>query len=116
MAAFRHHIFLCENVREPGHARGCCDPEGKGELRSAFKGELKKAGVAGTTRANKAGCLDQCEHGPVVVVYPQGIWYGHVKVEDVPRIVRETIVGGKVLEDLRIADECLNNPKCPHRA
>jgi (2Fe-2S) ferredoxin len=116
MAAFTHHVFLCENVREPNHPRGCCDPKGEGALRSAFKNELKKAGLALDTRANKAGCLDQCEHGPTVVIYPQGIWYGRVKPEDVPRIVSETIVGGRILDDLLIPDSCLNNPQCPHRS
>lgn len=115
MAAFTHHIFLCENTREPGHKRGCCDPRGQAELRSAFKAELKRAGLVASTRANKAGCLDQCEHGPTLVIYPQNIWYGRVKVQDVPRIVQETIVGGRILEDLLIDDACLNNPECPHR-
>jgi (2Fe-2S) ferredoxin len=59
-------------------------------------------------RANKAGCLDQCELGPTVVIYPQEIWYGNVKPEDVPRIIDETVVQGKVIEDLVIADDLLN--------
>jgi (2Fe-2S) ferredoxin len=115
MPAFTHHLFVCGNAREPGHPRGSCDPEGRQALRDAFKKELKKAGVARTTRANQAGCLDQCEHGPVVVIYPRGIWYGRVTPGDVPRIVERTIVRGEILEDLVIADRCLNNPDCPHR-
>jgi (2Fe-2S) ferredoxin len=115
MAAFTHHLFVCENRREPGHARGCCDPAAAGSLRSAFKAELKRAGLAATTRANAAGCLDQCEHGPVVVIYPQAVWYGPVRPEDVPRIVERTLVRGEILDDLLIADACLNNPECPHR-
>jgi len=59
-------------------------------------------------RANQAGCLDQCELGPTVVIYPQQIWYGGVRPEDVPRIVEETIVHGRVLEDLLIPTEQLN--------
>ena len=98
-----------------GHKRGCCDPEGQQALREAFKKELKKAGFGTLARANHAGCLEQCEHGPTVVIYPQGIWYGRVQVEDVPRIVNRTILGGEILNDLLIADDCLNNPDCPHR-
>jgi (2Fe-2S) ferredoxin len=59
-------------------------------------------------RANYAGCLDQCECGPTVVIYPQAIWYGGVRPEDVPRIIEETILGGRILEDLLIPDEKLN--------
>ena len=115
MPAFTHHIFVCGNVREPGHKRGCCDPDGQQALREAFKRELKRAGFGTLVRANHAGCLEQCEHGPTVVIYPQGIWYGRVRVEDVPRIVNRTILGGEILNDLVIADDCLNNPDCPHR-
>ena len=87
MPGYTHHIFVCGNAREAGHPRGSCDPSGKQPLRDLFKKELKRAGVAATTRANQAGCLDQCEHGPVVVIYPQGIWYGPVQAEDVARMI-----------------------------
>ena len=115
MPAFTHHVFICGNVREPGHRRGCCDPEGNQALKDAFKVELKKAGFGAIARANHAGCLDQCEHGPTVAIYPQGIWYGNVSVADVPRIVSKTILGGEILNDLVIPESCLNNPHCPHR-
>ena len=59
-------------------------------------------------RANRAGCLDQCEYGPTVVIYPQQIWYGRVSPQDVPRIIDETVVGGRVIPELQIPDECLN--------
>ncbi|MDR3634176.1 MAG: (2Fe-2S) ferredoxin domain-containing protein [Isosphaeraceae bacterium] len=115
MSAFTQHIFICGNVRTPGHKRGCCDPEGHQALREAFKNELKNAGCGPLARANHAGCLEQCEHGPTVVIYPQGVWYGHVRLEDVSRIVAKTVVGGEILSDLVIPDSCLNNPACPHR-
>ena len=108
MPKFTHHIFICCNRREPGHSRGCCDPDGAERLRELFKSELKKRNLGPLVRANKAGCLDQCERGPTVVIYPQGIWYGSVKPEDVARIVQETIIGGRILEDLLSPDECLN--------
>ena len=116
MPSFAHHIFVCGNQRAAGHPRGSCDPTGGAALRDAFKAELKRTRPGTPVRANHAGCLDQCEHGPVVVIYPQGIWYGHVTPADVPRIVAKTLIGGEVLDDLRIAEECLNNPSCPHRA
>jgi (2Fe-2S) ferredoxin len=115
MPAFTHHIFVCGNTRPAGHPRGCCDPSGTQSLRDAFKVELKKAGQGPTVRANHAGCLEQCEHGPTVVIYPQGIWYGRVTAADVPRIVARTVVAGEILDDLLIPESCLNNPSCPHR-
>jgi (2Fe-2S) ferredoxin len=113
MPKFTSHIFVCCNRREPGHSRGCCDPDGSERLRECFKQELKRRGLGPLVRANKAGCLEQCEHGPTVVIYPQEIWYGHVRPEDVPRIVEETVVGGRVLADLLIAEACLNTRPCP---
>jgi (2Fe-2S) ferredoxin len=115
MPSFNYHIFVCGNIREAGHKRGCCDPDGKEALRDAFKKELKEAGCGPLVRANHAGCLDQCEHGPTVVIYPQGTWYGRVTIADVPRIVANTIMRGEIVSDLLIPDECLNNPGCPHR-
>jgi (2Fe-2S) ferredoxin len=76
----------------------------------------KDAGLAGRVRINKSLCLDQCEHGPTVVVYPEAVWYGNVKPEDAEEIVAEHLVGGRPVERLRIADECLNTKSCPHRA
>jgi (2Fe-2S) ferredoxin len=108
MPKFTSHIFVCCNQRKEGHKRGCCDPGGSGELRSAFKSELKHRKLGSTVRANEAGCLDQCELGPTVVIYPQAIWYGGVTLEDVPRIIEETIIGGRVLDDLLIPDGELN--------
>ncbi len=108
MPAFTHHIFICCNRREPGHSRGCCDPEGNERLRELFKAEVKRRGLGPLVRANSAGCLEQCELGPTVVIYPQGIWYGGVRPEDVPRILEETIGQGRILEDLLIPEEMLN--------
>lgn len=108
MPAFTCHLFVCCNRREAGHPRGCCDPEGGETLKNAFKAELKKHGLGAEFRANGAGCLDQCEYGPCAVVYPQGVWYGKLTPADVPRIVAETVVGGRIVEGLRIPDACLN--------
>ncbi len=108
MAPFTHHVFVCCNQRSCGHPRGCCDADGSEKIRTLLKAEIKKRGLGPLVRANKAGCLDQCELGPTVVIYPQQIWYGRVSPDDVPRIVEETIIGGNILDDLRIPDPQLN--------
>lgn len=108
MPAFQCHLFVCTNQREAGHPRGCCAAGGGEAIRAALKDELKRRGLGAEFRANSAGCLEQCEYGATLVLYPQGIWYGNVRVEDVPRIVEATVIGGRVLSDLQIPAECLN--------
>jgi len=108
MPLFTSHIFVCCNRREPGNSRGCCDPDGSEALRQCFKAELKRRNLGPLVRANQSGCLDQCELGPTVVIYPQQIWYGGVRLEDVGRIIDETVIGGRVLEDMLIPTERLN--------
>ena len=116
MPKFEKHIFVCCNTREPGHPRGCCDPEAKAQLQWEFKRKLAERGLKHRVRANKAGCLDQCEHGPNVVVYPEAIWYGRVTAADVDEIIDSHIVGGRPVEHLILPNECLNTPSCPHRS
>lgn len=106
MAKFRHHLFVCENVRPADHPRGCCSAKGSVELRQAFKDEIDRRKLKGIVRANAAGCLDQCAYGPTVVVYPEQIWYGGVKIEDVPRIL-DALEKGEAVESLRLPDEHL---------
>ncbi len=101
---FRHHVFVCENRRDPSDPRGCCAARGGVEVREALKAELKRRGLKGQVRANSAGCLDACAHGPTVVVYPEGVWYGGVAVEDVPEIVERHLVGGRPVERLLLRE------------
>lgn len=108
-------MFICGNQRPPGHPRGCCDPEGKAALQKLFKEKLKERGLKGRVRANQSGCLDQCEHGPNIVVYPDAVWYGHVTAADVDEIIDSHILGGKPVERLMLAEECINTPVCRHK-
>jgi (2Fe-2S) ferredoxin len=111
MPKFTCHLFVCCNRREPGNPRGCCNPDGSEALRERLKTELKSRNLGPLVRVNKSGCLDQCELGPTVVIYPQEIWYGGVTLDDVSRIIDETVIGGRVLPDLLIPDEKLNARK-----
>jgi (2Fe-2S) ferredoxin len=120
MPKFDKHIFVCGNQRPPGHPRGCCDPTAEARLQKLFKQKLAERGLKGpgaliSVRANQSGCLDQCEHGPTVVVYPDAVWYGHVTEADVEEIVESHILGGKPVERLRLANSCLNTATCEHR-
>jgi (2Fe-2S) ferredoxin len=115
MPAFEHHVFVCLNTRPAGAPRSSCTADGTSELFTALQKLVNEAGLKGRVRVNRAGCLNQCEHGPVVVVYPEAVWYGGVQAADAQEIVREHLVGGRPVERLRIADECLNSEHCPHR-
>ena len=100
MSRYQRHLFICENRRPSGHPRGCCAERGAEEVRAALKKALKKRGLAGRVRANAAGCLDTCERGVTVVVYPEGVWYGGVRLEDVDEIIERHVLGGEVVERL----------------
>ncbi|HTP29522.1 MAG TPA: (2Fe-2S) ferredoxin domain-containing protein [Anaeromyxobacteraceae bacterium] len=100
MGRFLHHVFVCENRRPIDDPRGSCGEKGSARIREVLKEELKRRGLSGTVRANAAGCLDACAHGPTVVVYPEGVWYGGVRPEDVPEIVERHLVGGEPVERL----------------
>ena len=116
MPKFEKHLFICCNQRDPGHRRGCCDPAGQAQLQFLFKQKLALRGFKKRVRANMSGCLDQCEHGPTVVVYPDGVWYGRVTAADVEEIIESHIVNGRPVERLMLPEECINASSCPHRS
>lgn len=115
MPSFERHIFVCTNERPTEHPRGCCSAKNSQAIRDALKAAVKKSGFGDRVRVNAAGCLDQCEHGVTLVVYPDAVWYGFVTASDVEEIVREHVVGGRPVERLRLHAECVNTPFCPHR-
>jgi (2Fe-2S) ferredoxin len=116
LALFERHVFVCQNVRPEGAPRPSCTSDGKSELFAQLQQFTKAAGLGGKVRINKAGCLDQCEHGPTLVVYPEAVWYGHVQAGDAEEIVSEHLVGGMPVERLRLDDACVNTKSCPHRS
>ncbi|HEX9252019.1 MAG TPA: (2Fe-2S) ferredoxin domain-containing protein [Ignavibacteriaceae bacterium] len=102
MKRYNKHIFICENKRPEGHPRGCCSEKGSAEIREYFKLRLKELGLNAEVRANSAGCLDACEFGVSVVVYPEQIWYGAVTKNDVDEIIQSHIVNNNPVERLKI--------------
>jgi (2Fe-2S) ferredoxin len=97
---FAHHIFVCTNHRPAENPKGSCAAKGAEAVRLRFKEVLDARGLKHDVRANGAGCLDACERGVSVVVYPEGVWYGRVTVADVEEIVERHIVGGQPVERL----------------
>ena len=113
MAKFQRHLFTCINLREGDDPRGSCAKACAGEVATALKKGVHARGLKRVVRANKAYCLDQCEHGPVVVVYPEEVWYGRVQPEDVEEILDRHVVGGEVVERLVIPDDVLTGVAPP---
>ncbi len=102
MSYFKHHVFFCCNQREPGDT--CCNDRGASDMQTYAKDRIKQLGLKGKgkVRINKAGCLDRCDEGPVLVVYPEAVWYTFVDKSDIDEIIDEHLVGGRVVERLRI--------------
>jgi (2Fe-2S) ferredoxin len=98
----RHHVFVCLNERPAGHVRGCCKSRNSEAILQEFKTQLAARGMTADIRAQKSGCLDICEHGPALVVYPEGVWYGRVQVSDVSEIVESHLAQGRPVERLRL--------------
>ena len=115
MPPFEHHVFVCHNTRPADAPRPSCTTDGKSELFTQLQQLSKAAGLGGKIRINKSGCLDQCEHAAVMVVYPEAVWYGFVHPRDAEEIVQEHLVNGRPVERLRLPDSCVNTDHCPHR-
>jgi (2Fe-2S) ferredoxin len=102
MSYYQRHVFFCTNQREAPEA--CCANHDAQGMRDYCKKRVKSLGLAGEgkVRVNNAGCLDRCEEGPVVVVYPEAVWYTYVDEKDIDEIIDEHLVHGRIVERLKI--------------
>jgi (2Fe-2S) ferredoxin len=96
------HVFFCCNQRDNGER--CCNDHGSQKMRQYAKDRIKALKLAspGKIRINQSGCLDRCDEGPVMVVYPDAVWYTYVDEEDVDEIISEHLQNGRVVERLKI--------------
>lgn len=102
MAYYKYHVFFCTNQRADGS--DCCQRFDAQGMRDYAKQRSKELGLAGPggVRINTAGCLDRCAEGPVIVVYPEEVWYTYIDQEDVDEIIEEHLKNGRVVERLRL--------------
>jgi (2Fe-2S) ferredoxin len=98
---FTRHVFCCTNLRPEGHHRGSCKARGGEKLRNYMKARAKELGVEGV-RINAAGCLDRCELGPTMVIYPEGVWYRCQTTEDMEEVLQVHVIGGGRVERLML--------------
>jgi (2Fe-2S) ferredoxin len=102
MSFYKHHVFFCQNRRDRPAA--CCANHNAEGMRDYAKKRIKalKMSGEGQVRINSSGCLDRCEEGPCVVVYPEGVWYTYVDEQDIDEIIDEHLVNGRVVDRLKI--------------
>ncbi|MCC6474490.1 MAG: NAD(P)H-dependent oxidoreductase subunit E [Burkholderiales bacterium] len=102
MSHYSHHVFFCCNQRDSGDI--CCNNHGAHRIRDHARQQIRALGLAGEgkVRINQSGCLDRCTLGPVLVIYPEEVWYTYVDESDVDEIIEEHIRNGRVVERLRI--------------
>lgn len=102
MSHYKYHVFFCTNLRESG--KQSCEQCNASEIRAYAKARIKQLGLSGEgkVRINTAGCLDRCELGPVIVVYPGETWYSYLDREDVDEIIDRHLIGGEIVKRLLI--------------
>ena len=100
---YRKHIFCCVNERVPKHPRSCCSARGSVELRGYMKLRATQMGLK-DIRINNAGCLERCELGPTMVIYPEGVWYHYQTKDDVDEILQTHVIEDQRVERLLLAD------------
>ena len=102
MTYYKYHVFFCTNSREAGAQ--CCEQCNATEIRAYAKNRIKQRGLSGEgkIRINTAGCLDRCELGPVLVVYPEDTWYCYLDREDIDEIIEKHLIGGEKVTRLLI--------------
>ncbi len=96
---FEAHLFVCCNRRPEGNARGSCAARGSERLRDYMKARAKELGLGQRVRVNAAACLDRCELGPCLVVYPEGVCYRIGSTADVDAVLQRHLTeGGRAAE------------------
>ena len=114
---FRAHVFCCTNQRPDDHSRGSCASKGSIKLRDYMKVRAKELGLS-DVRINSSGCLDRCEDGPAMVIYPEGVWYSPKTREDIDEILQKHLLDGGRARTLLMAQpsgrDCseLNDDEC----
>lgn len=98
------HVLVCTNTRPDDNVKGCCLAKGSGSVRAKFKELIERRGLKEKVFVNSVNCLHNCEHGGIVVVYPEAVWYGGVQPEDVAEIVDAHLINGKPVKRLRLSN------------
>lgn len=98
----KYHIFVCTSCRVNGTQKGFCFSKGSVDLIQRFMEEIEERDLSGAVMVTNTGCFGMCSRGPIVVIYPEGTWYGNVTEEDVATIMDQHVEGGRIVKELQI--------------
>jgi (2Fe-2S) ferredoxin len=101
---YERHIFLCANVRPAGHPRRCCSAGGSEKLHGYMREKARQMGIE-NIRCNTSGCLERCELGPNMVIYPEGVWYHYENTQDIDEILETHLKNGGRVTRLMLQPE-----------
>ena len=95
---YRYHLFFCTHQRDDGTA--CCQNHDAQSMRDYAKQQIKQLRLK-RVRVNNAGCLNRCALGPMLVIYPEGVWYRYESREDIDEIIETHLQHGQIVERLQ---------------
>ena len=104
----KRHILVCLEQRDPSHPKGSCYEKHGHLLFEKLRSVIEKRGLVHEVRVTPTGCLGPCSEACAMVVYPDAVWYGKVRISDVSEIVEEHIVKGRPVQRLVLSDELLD--------
>ena len=105
MARRELYVFVCQNRRAPENPKGSCAVGGSDKVLERLKSLVHEQGLKARVRVMSSGCQDLCGHGPIVSVWPQGVFYGHVQLEDCAAIVEQHFRDGRPIDRLVLPED-----------
>lgn len=96
------HIFVCASFRTGGEPKGVCHKKGAAEYLAYLENELADRGLDDVA-VSSTGCLKVCDNGPVMVIYPDNVWYGNVESEEAIDLILDALEDGTVADEYKIS-------------
>jgi (2Fe-2S) ferredoxin len=104
MAKPERHVLVCLNTRPPGNPKGSCGEKGSEEVFDTLKRMVKERGLGARVIVSRTSCLKHCSRGITLAVYPDNVWYGGVRLQDLEEILAGHLVEGRTIERLLMPD------------
>lgn len=102
MIKLKYHVFICTSCRVNGQQKGLCYSKDSVDIVQKFMEAIEDFDLSGEVMVTNTGCFGICDKGPVAVVYPEGVWYGSLTEDSVPKIVEQHLLQGMPVEEFMI--------------